>query len=1068
MGTGFNGAVTSTVIQADGKIVVGGSFTAYNGVARNRIARLNLDGSLDASFAPTSTGLSAAVNALTIQSDGKIVVGGSFTTYNGVARNRIARLNLDGSLDASFSPTGTGLSAAVNALAIQSDGKIVVGGSFTTYNGVASRHVARLGPDGSLDTSFALTGMGLDNAVYAVVIQSDGKVVIGGNFTTYDTTYRDGIARLLGTGALDTGFTPPNDNGQGHSTVQSLAIQADGKILVGGNLAFASGNSSVLVRLSTAGIADFGFNSGITDLNVGVLAIGVDGADVYAGVWGPASPSQIIRVFNGVRDASFAPSLNNSVNALAVQSDGKIVAGGSFTTYNSTTRNYIARLTRDGGPDDTAAPFPRDVPVSYSWSPAYPPNSPNNNTLTVNTSGIYTATATVGALSATSNAVQVIIAPSVVIPGASNPLAATALAAGSYNKIIVQAGGIGKLTGDVTTLDSVVVKAGGTLRLGTYHIVTNLVGIASSFRVEPGATLSVGDPAGITTTAGGPGGGAVQTTTRSFAPDANYIYTGAASQVTGNGLPTQVRNLTDSTMQAGATLALSAPTSVSQVLTLASADDFNLNSQPLTLLSSASGTALVVNSPTGRVTGGTATVQRYIDPAFNTGVGARYYSPPVAGTTFRSLAAGGFVPTLSPPNIFSYDPNQLTTPSSSISSGLVPVTDLDAQLVVGKGYAVNLSAKDKVNFTGSLTTGSQSLNLTRTTGPRAANAGWNLVGNPYPAPLDWSLVTAADRPNVDAAIYTYVSTGLTSGFYTTYVNGWGDTPIIAMGQSFFVRATDNTGGVPSLIFRNSQRVTSYGTPASFNRVAAGGTGVALSLSSGSGGTGGGGKPPTVAYADNSAQSQGFNPSTDAYRIPSTSGVDLSISAPTQADELSIKAYSALTTGMLIPLTVRVSQPDTYTLQAITVQNLPAGVSAFLDDNVKGISVNLSSPSAGGAAYSFAITAAQVNLPITGRFVLRFGPKVLAAAGAQAATQGVALYPNPAHQQVTVHIPAVPGAAQVQVSLFNELGQAVRQQDAPLAVAGSRLPLNVQGLVPGVYTVRLQLGGFTVFRRLVLE
>ena len=456
VGTGFNGPVSATVIQADGKIVVGGSFTAYNGVTRNRVARLNLDGSLDTGFAPTGTGLDAAVNTLAIQADGKIVVGGSFTAYNGVTRNRVARLNADGSLDTSFAPTGTGLNAAVNALAIQPDGKVVAGGSFTTYNGIDRRYVVRLGLDGSLDTSFTQTGSGLGSVVYAVAIQSDGKVVVGGSFTSYDTTFRDGIARLLTTGALDTGFTPPADNGQGHSDVRSLAIQSDGKIVVGGHLAMLTVNSSILVRLSTAGFSDSGFNSGITDPNLGVLSIGVQGTTVYAGVFGPTyPPNAIIRVVNGVRDASFLAIMDGQINALAVQSDGKIVAGGSFTTYNSVARNRIARLTTAGGLDDTAAPLASGS-VSYSWSPAYPANSSSNNTLTVNTSGIYTATATVGSLSATSNAVQVIIAPSVAIEPATNPLVVNAIAAGSYNTITVKAGRTGKLTGEVTVLGSVV------------------------------------------------------------------------------------------------------------------------------------------------------------------------------------------------------------------------------------------------------------------------------------------------------------------------------------------------------------------------------------------------------------------------------------------------------------------------------------------------------------------------------------------------------------------------------------------------------------------------------------
>ena len=78
-------------VQSDGRIVIGGRFTSYDGVARNRIARLHTDGSLDESFDP-GVGLDDFPEAIAVQSDGKILIGGNFTSYDGVARNRVARL----------------------------------------------------------------------------------------------------------------------------------------------------------------------------------------------------------------------------------------------------------------------------------------------------------------------------------------------------------------------------------------------------------------------------------------------------------------------------------------------------------------------------------------------------------------------------------------------------------------------------------------------------------------------------------------------------------------------------------------------------------------------------------------------------------------------------------------------------------------------------------------------------------------------------------------------------------------------------------------------------------------
>ncbi len=217
-GSGMNFGVRDIALQPDGKPVVGGAFTAVNGTTRNRIARLNADGSLDASFNP-GTGMDDYIEALALQSDGKPFVGGNFTTVNGTSRNRIARLNSDGSLDTSFNP-GSGMDSTVFALTLQPDGKPLVGGSFTTVNGTSRNRIARLNSDGSLDTSFN-PGLGMDDAVNAIALQLDGKPIVGGVFTAVNGTSRNYIARLNSDGSLDTSFNP----GTGmDATVAALAI----------------------------------------------------------------------------------------------------------------------------------------------------------------------------------------------------------------------------------------------------------------------------------------------------------------------------------------------------------------------------------------------------------------------------------------------------------------------------------------------------------------------------------------------------------------------------------------------------------------------------------------------------------------------------------------------------------------------------------------------------------------------------------------------------------------------------------------------------------------------------
>ncbi|MGB8647777.1 MAG: delta-60 repeat domain-containing protein, partial [Anaerolineae bacterium] len=234
---GANGQVTVLAVQADGKILVGGAFTMLGGggtgtTARNYIGRLNTDGSLDTTFNPGANG---QVTVLAVQADGKILVGGAFTMLGGggtgtTARNYIGRLNADGSLDATFNP---GAGNQVTVLAVQADGNILVGGAFTTLGGQTRNRIGRLNADGSLDTTF---NPGANNVVYAMAVQADGKILVGGLFTTLGGQSRNRIGRLNADGSVDATFNP-GANG----VVYVLAVQADGKILVGGGFTTLGG-----------------------------------------------------------------------------------------------------------------------------------------------------------------------------------------------------------------------------------------------------------------------------------------------------------------------------------------------------------------------------------------------------------------------------------------------------------------------------------------------------------------------------------------------------------------------------------------------------------------------------------------------------------------------------------------------------------------------------------------------------------------------------------------------------------------------------------------------------------
>jgi len=186
-------------------------------------------GDIDTTFNGGGTGADGLVLAVAVQSDGKIVIGGNFTSYNGdaAASNRVMRLNADGTRDTTFNAGGAGADELVRAVAVQPDGKIVIGGNFDSYNDnvAANDFVMRLNGDGTRDTTFNGSGAcvgpadkpvcftGANNSVYAVAVQPDGKIIIGGRFSTYNSDVAVGITRLNADGTRDTTFNAGGSHG---------------------------------------------------------------------------------------------------------------------------------------------------------------------------------------------------------------------------------------------------------------------------------------------------------------------------------------------------------------------------------------------------------------------------------------------------------------------------------------------------------------------------------------------------------------------------------------------------------------------------------------------------------------------------------------------------------------------------------------------------------------------------------------------------------------------------------------------------------------------------------------
>jgi uncharacterized delta-60 repeat protein len=191
--------VYAIALQEDGRILAGGAFDSIGGQARNSIARLDATTGLADSFDPQPIGADqplAVCYAIAVQADGKILVGGDFKSIGGQPRNRIARLDAATGLADSFDPNASGGKSHpdVSAIAVQSDGKIVVGGAFTNIGGQKRNHIARLDTTTGLADSFDPSPDAL--GVYAIVVQTDGKILAGGSFGSISGQNQSYFARL--------------------------------------------------------------------------------------------------------------------------------------------------------------------------------------------------------------------------------------------------------------------------------------------------------------------------------------------------------------------------------------------------------------------------------------------------------------------------------------------------------------------------------------------------------------------------------------------------------------------------------------------------------------------------------------------------------------------------------------------------------------------------------------------------------------------------------------------------------------------------------------------------------
>lgn len=357
-GSGFNGKVYATYIQPDGKIIVGGSFTTYNGINAGRLIRLNTDGSYDASFNTSIGAGTGIIYDIALQSDGEIIICGSFTKYNNITTNRIARILSTGALDTSFL-IGSGTTSNINNAKVLADGKILLSGNFTSFNNTPRNRIVCLNTNGSVDLSFNI-GTGFDDDVNVMEVQSDGKIILGGKFVTFNGNSANRIIRIMSDGSIDTSFSA----GSGFNSGAVLACKIDsfGNIMLGGS--FSGNYNGISVNrvcfLDSSGLLkdEIDFGSGPATASVFALEKDVEGAWYIGGsfsVFDGLNQGRLAKIDSeGEYDTSYLTSgigFDNSVYSVLPLENAKTMVFGNFKKFNGTSASRIAKLLEDGSSD---------------------------------------------------------------------------------------------------------------------------------------------------------------------------------------------------------------------------------------------------------------------------------------------------------------------------------------------------------------------------------------------------------------------------------------------------------------------------------------------------------------------------------------------------------------------------------------------------------------------------------------------------------------------------------------------------------------------------------------------
>jgi uncharacterized delta-60 repeat protein len=354
IGAGADGDVIRAFLQADGQILVSGSFSNFDGLRRN-LALLQANGQVNAGFAPRLEMPAWASNVLVLPNSG-VLVAGSFHSVNNFITDKLVRLLPDGQVDPGFTCRfSRNNSWTIKRMALQPDGKILLAGTYVDFGYEQSRFV-RLHPNGTLDTSFvpAVQPVHVPSFVRLLAVQPDGKIVVGGSLT--DRNGRTGLTRLIADGSPDPSFALPAATS--HTNVSSGLLQADGKLVYSGWNSAGYG----VWRLLPSGAPDPTFAVQLSGLNSPDFLVRQP-AGPYVLVSRTALPQVLSRLTPvGAADSTFAAPVRSyagsalpllGVAAMAVQPDNRLLVGGWVQLAGALAYSPLVRLRADGRQDTT-------------------------------------------------------------------------------------------------------------------------------------------------------------------------------------------------------------------------------------------------------------------------------------------------------------------------------------------------------------------------------------------------------------------------------------------------------------------------------------------------------------------------------------------------------------------------------------------------------------------------------------------------------------------------------------------------------------------------------------------